>query len=97
MNQAVGKSQIADGIVILMSVEVISIAGESLAQTMTVIEHGCNAVETETIKMELIEPILAVAQEEVDDFILAIVEAKTVPSRMLMAVTRIEILVWITS
>ena len=97
MNQAVGKSQIADGIVILMSVEVISIAGESLAQTMTVIEHGCNTVKTETIEMELIEPILAVAQEEVDDFILAIVEAKTVPSRMLMAVTRIEILVRITS
>ena len=53
--------------------------------------------ETETIEVELIEPVLAVAQEEVDNLILAIVEAKTVPSRMLMAVTRIEILVRITS
>ena len=64
---------------------------------MTVIEHGCNTVETETIKMKLIKPILAVAQEEVDDFIFAIVEAETIPGRMLMAVTRIEILVRIAS
>lgn len=47
--------------------------------------------------MELIEPVLAVAQQEVDDFILSIVEAETVPSRMLMTVARIEILVRIAS
>ena len=97
MNQTVGKGKIADGIIILMTIEIISVVAECLTQTMTVIKHGCHTVKTESIEMELIEPVLAVAQQEVDDFILSIVEAETVPSRMLMTVARIEILVRIAS
>ena len=84
MDQAIGQGQIADGVVILMAVEIISIVGESLSQSMTIIEHRRDAIETETIKMELLQPVLAVGEEEMDDIILAIVEAKTIPGRMLV-------------
>ena len=50
MDQAIGQGQIADGIVILMAVEIICIVGESLSQSMTIIEHRRDAIETETIK-----------------------------------------------
>ena len=43
--------------------------------------------------MELCKPVLAVAQQEVDYLVLAVVEAEAVPGRMLMTVARIEILV----
>ena len=88
MDQAIGQGQIADGIVILMAIEIISIVGESLSQSMTIIEHRRDAIETETIKMELLQPVLAVGEEEMDDIILAIVKAKTIPYRMLVAVAK---------
>ena len=37
MNQTVGKSKIADGIIVLMAVEVIAVVAECLTQSMAVI------------------------------------------------------------
>ena len=39
MDEQVGKSEIADGIVVLMSVEVVGISTEGLTESVTVIEH----------------------------------------------------------
>ena len=39
MNEPVCERQIANGIVILMSVEIVPVAGEILAQSVTVIKH----------------------------------------------------------
>lgn len=97
MDKNICQSKITNGIIILVTIEIIAVVAECLTQTMTVIEHGCYTIKTGSVEMELIEPILAVAQQEVDDFILSIVEAETVPSRMLMTVARIEILVRIAS
>ena len=93
MNQTVGKGQIADGIVVLVTIEVVAVVAECLAQTVAIVEHGSNAVEAETVKMVLAEPVLAVAQQEVHHLVLSVVEAEAVPSRMLVSVARIEILV----
>ena len=64
---------------------------------MTIIEHGGDTIEAEAIEMELTEPILTVAQQEVNHLVLTIIEAQAIPSWMLMAITRIEILVRVTS
>ena len=37
--EQVGKREVADGIVVLMTVEVVAVVAERLAQTMTVVEH----------------------------------------------------------
>ena len=65
MDEFVGKCQVADGIVIFVTIKVITIAAEGFAQTMTIIEHGGNSIETETIKMEFFQPILTVGKQEV--------------------------------
>ena len=96
MYQLVGDSEIADGIVVLMAVEIVVVIAERLTQSVTVVQHGCDAVETESVEMEFLEPILAVAQQEVDNLILAIVEAEAVPCRMLMLFSGIEILVGVS-
>ena len=60
VNQAIGQREIANGIVVLATIEVVGIATECLAQSMTVIEHRGDAVETEAIKLIFLKPITAV-------------------------------------
>ena len=96
MNQTVGKGKIADGIIILMTIEVVTVVAERLSQTVAVVEHRSYTIEAEAIEVVFVEPVLAVAQEEVHHLILTIVEAETVPSWMLVSVARIEVLVRIT-
>ena len=76
-----------------MTIEVVAIIGERLAQSVAVIEHGGHSVESESVEMELLQPILAVAEQEMDNVVLAIIEAEAVPCRMLVSVAGIEILV----
>ena len=80
-----------------MSVEVVGIAAECLTQSVTVIEHRGDTVEAESVEVIFLKPILAVGEQEVEHIVLAIVEAKAVPCRMLVAVARIEILVGVAS
>ena len=80
-----------------MTIEVVTIAAEGLAQTMRVVEHRGDAVESEAVEVELLEPVLAVREQEVQYVVLTIVEAKRVPSRMLVTVAGIEELVGIAS
>jgi len=54
MDELVGHGQIADCIVIFMPIEVITIIGEGLAQSMTVVEHRRYTVETESVKMKFL-------------------------------------------
>ena len=76
-----------------MSVEVVGIAAECLTQSVTIVEHGCDTVEAESVEVVFLKPVLAVGEQEVHHVVLAIVEAKAVPSRMLMTVAGIEILI----
>ena len=54
MDQLIGQRQIADGIIILVSVEVVTIATEGLTQSVRVVKHGCYTVKAETIELELL-------------------------------------------
>ena len=47
--------------------------------------------------MEFVKPILTVRQQEVHHLVFTIVEAEAVPLVVFTTVTRIEILVWITT
>ncbi len=96
MYKTVCQRQVADGIVVLMPIEVIGVVGECLAQTVAVVEHRRDTIKTEAIKTELLQPVLAVGKQKMDDIVLPVVEAKAVPGRVLMAFTGIEILVGVT-
>ena len=95
MNQAVGQCEVADGIIILMSVEVVAITTEGLTQTVRIVKHRGDTVETETVEVELLQPILTVREQEVEHVVLTIVKAERIPCRMLMTITGIEELVGI--
>ena len=93
VDELVGKSEIADCIAILIAVVVVAIAVEVLSEAVVQIEHGCDSIETEAIELVLFEPVLAVAQEEVEHVVACIVEAEAVPCWVLAAVASIEVLV----
>ena len=76
-----------------MTVEVVAIAAKGLSETVRVIQHRGDAVETETVELELLEPVFAVGQQEMDYLMLAIVETERIPLVMLPSVARIEELV----
>ena len=60
---------------------------------MVVVEHRGDAVEAEPVEVELVEPVFAVGEQEVNHFVLAVVEAERVPRRVLPPVVAVEILV----
>ena len=80
-----------------MTIEIVSIVAESLSQSMAVIQHRSNTVKPKSVEMELLQPILTIGKQEVYDLVLAIVKAKRIPSRVLMSVTRIEVLIGVAS
>ena len=82
MDEFVGQRKIADGIVVLMSVEVVTIAAEGFTQSVAVVEHGGDAVEAESVEMELSEPVTTIGKQEVNHLILTIVETERIPSRI---------------
>ena len=53
MNHLIGQRQIADGIVILVAVEVIGIPIERFTETMAIIEHRSDSIEAEPVEVEL--------------------------------------------
>ena len=97
MDKEVGKRQVADGVVVLMSVKVVAVVAECLSQAMAVIEHRGYAVKAESVKAELLHPVLAVGEQEMYHVVLAVIEAEAVPSRMFVAFAGIEILVGVAS
>ena len=93
MDELIGQGKIANGIIILSAVEVIPVVGECLTQTMTIIQHRRHTVEAEAVEVELLQPVFAVREEEMDYLILTVVEAQTVPGGMLMHASCVEELI----
>ena len=60
---------------------------------MAIVEHRGYAIEAESVEMVFFEPEFAVAQQEIEHAILAIVEAQRVPRRVFASTVAIEILV----
>jgi len=49
------------------------------------VEHGRDAIEAEAVKMEFLEPVADVRQEEALDFVLGVVEAEGIPRDVIAA------------
>ena len=60
---------------------------------MRTVDHRGHAVKTETVEVIFVEPELAVTQQKMQHFVLAVVEAETVPCRVLTPRTIVEILI----
>ena len=60
---------------------------------MVIVEHRRNAVKTESVELEFFEPVFAVGEQEVEYFVLSVVEAQGIPCRMFAAGITVEILV----
>ncbi len=63
---------------------------------MAIVKHGSNAIETESVEMELLKPIFAIGKQEMKHLILSIIETKAVPCWMFATITLAEILIGIT-
>ena len=59
---------------------------------MAIIKHGSHTIETETIEFILLQPELAIRQQEMKDLVLTIIKAQRIPSRMLPSISLMEIL-----
>ena len=62
MNQFVCQCQIADGIIILMSIKVVAVIAKCFSQSVAIIKHGCHPVKTEAIKMIFFQPIFTIGK-----------------------------------
>ena len=95
VDELVRERQIADGVIVLMPIEIIAVAIEILAQPVTVIQHRRHAVKAEAVKMVFFQPVFAVREQEMDDIVLAVIKAEAVPCRMVMPIAGVKILVGI--
>ena len=93
MDNLISQRKITNGINVLMTIIIIGIVGKRLPQSMAVIEHRGDAIETEPIKMEFLQPIFTVGQQKVHHLILSIIKTQTIPCRMFASVTGTEILI----
>ena len=60
---------------------------------MAAVDHRGHAVKTESVKVVFVQPELAVTQQEMQYFVLAVVKTQTVPCRVFAAPAVMEILV----
>ena len=91
VDQHVGQREIGDGIGVLAAIVIIVIAAECLSQAVAVIEHRGHAIEAEAVKLVLLQPELAVGQQEIQHGILAVIEAQRVPCRVFALAIAVEV------
>ena len=82
MDEDVREGEICDGIVVDTLVEIWFISDERLLQTVVPVKHAGDSVETESVDMVFLHPVLAVGEKEVFCLILSVVEAARTPCRM---------------
>ena len=76
MDQLIGQREVRHSIGILMTIEVVRVRGEALAEAVVVVQHRGDSVETEAIELEDLQPVLTVGEKEVDDVVASVVEAQ---------------------
>ena len=90
MDQLIGQREVRHSIGILMTIEVVRVRGEALAEAVVVVQHRGDAVEAEAVELEDLQPVLTVGEKEVNDVVAPIVEAQRVPSGMITTRTFVE-------
>ena len=81
-NQLVSQLKISDRFEVGIHAEVHVEAAECGAQTVVVIQHGCDSVEAEPVEVVFLHPESEIAQKEVKDFGLVVVEELGAPRRV---------------
>ena len=76
MDQLIGQREVRHSIGILMTIEVVRVRGEALAEAVVVVQHRGDAVEAEAVELEDLQPVLTVGEKEVDDVVASVVEAQ---------------------
>ncbi len=77
--ELVGQREVDYGVGVLASVVVVGISAEGFSQAVVVVQHRCDTVEAEAVEMEFLEPVFAVGEQEMQHFILSVVETQRVP------------------
>ena len=90
-DQQISQSKVGHGVLVHSGVEVRFVAVEVLSQPVIPVDHTRHTVETETVKVIFLKPVLAVAQKEAHDLVLAVVEAAGAPGRMMPLRAFVEI------
>ena len=62
MNQLIRQCQVANGIAVLMTIEVISVITECFSQPVAIIQHRRHTVKTESVKLIFFQPVFTVGQ-----------------------------------
>ena len=91
MDELVGKGEICDGVDVLVAVVVVGVRAEILTESVVIIEHRSDAVEAEAVEAILLEPVFAVGEQEVEHFVLSVVEAERIPCGVLTPAVAIKI------
>ena len=89
-DQLVGQLQVGDGLGVGVEGEILGVIIKAGAKAVVMIEHGGDAVEAEAVEMVLRHPEGQVAQQEMQDLILAVVEALGAPGGMVALGTGVE-------
>lgn len=69
MYESVGQCEVGNGIFVLASVEIVAVTAEGFAQSVVVVEHRGYSVEAEAVEVEFFEPVFAIGEQEVYDFV----------------------------
>ena len=93
VNHFVRQHQVANGVVVLVTVEIIAVTHECFAETVAVVKHRRDAVETEAVEMEFLQPVLAIRHQEVKHVIFTVIETEAVPSGVFVTIAFIEELI----
>ena len=91
VDEPVGEGQIDDGVVVHAAAEVDFVIAEIRPQAVVAVKHAGHPVETESVQMIFLHPELAVAQEEVQYLVLAVVEAAAPPCGMIPRGSGVEV------
>ncbi len=89
--EQVGERQVYQRVSVLVAVVVVVVRSERLTESVVVVEHRGDAVESEAVEFVLLEPELAVGEQEVKHAVLAVVEAERIPCRVLAARVAVEV------
>ena len=95
VNHFIRQHEVANGVIVLVTVEIIAVTHESFAESVAVIKHRRDAVEPEAVEVEFLEPIFAIRQQEMNHVIFSVIETEAVPSGVFVAVAFIEELIWV--
>ena len=92
-DQFVGELEIGHGVHIRVHGEILVERTEIRSECMVEIQHGGHAVKAEAVKMVFLQPESQIAQQEMQHFRLAVVEALGAPGRVVASAALVEELI----